>query len=220
MTPAFAEEQFKEFEVRVIKNKSFQKRMRLEVSGATAAIVNKSFSNTIMGGASLGFHFTEMIGLYGEGYAGYSFRDSDCRTLGDKFAIEPLLDTTNWWTGGGLQISPIYGKYQLASGKVVYFDWFFNAGAGVASVLHRELDTCVVKDRSEEEKAEAAVKNITKQKLQFNFGTGQKFYISDDISLNWNARVLVVQPFERDDIGSFSNGSSSLLLMLGASYFL
>lgn len=216
-------EQFKEYEVRVIKNKFFQKRMRLELSGSTSAIMNKSFITTVLGGASLGFHFTESIGAYGEGHVGYTFKSSDCNTLGKSFRIEPLLDITNWWAGGGVAYTPIYGKYQMGSGRVVYFDWIFTLGGGLVDVLHKEHDTCVdPNDRLPNEAPDAGALNQRAQKIHLNVGTGQKFYLNENLSLNWNLKVMAISPFFEDGFMGAINGfrSPSILLMLGASYFL
>lgn len=198
---------FKEFEIRVIRNKYFVKSSRLEVSGNISAVMNKPFVYTYMGGATLGYHLFESLALYGEGNVGFTLNKADCSTLGETFAIEPIVWLMGWWAGAGLNYTPIYGKYQLASGDVVYFDWFFNAGGGMAGVRARQ-NSCNPDEANAEQPLQASP--------QFNFGTGQRFFLSKNAALNWNLRFAGFARTAETDKGFEPN----VLLMVGMSYFL
>lgn len=224
-TSVMADEQFKDVEVRVIKNKSFQKRMRLEAGANMGAIMNKSFVYTYIGSLSLGFHITESFGVFGEGGYAFTANKADCTTLGDRFLIEPIISQLNWLAGGGLSYTPIYGKYQLASGDVIYYDWYFTGGGGIAGVKMRGLSGV---NKSETSCIPAAKKNPAPGALQqldpvrsttqLSFMTGQRIFVDKNLSVNWNLRWMVVQPPVAG--ATLANGESNMILAFGVGYFL
>jgi outer membrane beta-barrel protein len=206
---AFAEEQFKEYEIRVIKNKPFQKRFRLELGADLGAIMNQSFIYSYLGGAHMAFHFTEGIGIQAEGKYAVNANKSDCNTLGKDFGINPLIDELNYYFGGALVLTPIYGKYQLSTGDVLYFDWFFRLGGGLAGNREREGGCGGQKE----------VINSSASGLQLNVGTGQRFFIDKNLALVWNVRMLMFQP-SKPGSSIFGDGINNVELSTGIGYFL
>ena len=208
---ARAEEQFKDVEIRVIKQKFFQKRMRLELGLNAGAIMNKSFIYTFMGGGDLAFHFSESISVFGEGYYGYTRNKGDCDIIGKTFKIGPVVEQINFFAGAGLNITPIYGKYQLPNGDVIYFDWFFTGGGGIANMRSSEIN-CLPDD------SKAA---LAETQTQFNFGTGQRYFIDKNLALVWQIRdIITVDPKKFDPKKTGSTLTSNLFVTLGLGYFL
>lgn len=216
---ATAQEKFKNSEIRVIKNKYFQKRMRPEFSFDLSAIMNKTFTNTALAGGRLDFHITESWALFGEGHYGVTFKSSDCKTLGSKFQIEPLVDNLNWWAGGGLAYTPVYGKFQIPTGQVIYFDWYFTLGGGTAQVEHREKNTCY--SNAQDSETDITQANKTYSRILFTYGTGQRYFLNDNVSLNWQFRLLNIQPSSdtATAVDAFT-AQPSVVLSMGVSYFL
>lgn len=205
--PAAAQDdgQFKDYEIRVIRQKYFQKRFRVALGLNGGAIMNQSFIYTYQGGGDLSFHFTEWIGLFGEGQFGFTANKGDCDTLGKTFKIGPVVNQINWIAGGGVVLTPIYGKYQLSNGDVTYFDWFFTVGGGVANVLTTEKN-CL--DNGKEDPPE-------RQLTQFNFGTGQRYFLTKNIAAIWQLRDIVTN----DPDNKESSLASNILLSLGIGFY-
>lgn len=204
-----AQEQFKEYEIRVIKNKSFQKNGKLEALAFIGALMNKSFIYTYLTNVQLHYHFTETISLFGDAAFGFTFNKSDCSTLGTEYQIEPIVTQVNSIFGGGLSYTPVYGKYQTPSGELIYYDWFLAASGGVSNVKQRQ-STCITnKD---------AVLNVEEKSgnpPQVSFSTGQKYFLDNRLAFNWNIRWMVLRPPVEN-----SKLESSVVLSLGVGYFL
>jgi len=198
---------FKNVEVRVIRRKFFQKSVRVELGANLGVIMNSSFTYTILPSAKLGVHLTEWLELYGEGTAGFTINKSDCTELGGRFNIEPVVDEVGLLAGGGVAITPVYGKYQLDSGDVIYFDWFFNGGAGMASMLNRKQGCKPLLPN------EVVIQPVPYTKVGFNFGTGQRYFLNQTTSINWGLRLFLIPGF---------NGgmNQSVTLSAGAGYYL
>lgn len=212
--PAFAsEEQFKDSEIRVIKNKAFQKSLRAELGVNTSVVLNQSFIYTYMAGASLAFHINEQFGLYGEGAYGGSPTKSDCDVLGKNFNIDPIVNPIRYYAGGGLLYTPIYGKFQLSSGDVLYFDTFFFAGGGVVGITQRER-YCTGGTAVEQ----------TISGTQISAGGGQRYFLSENVSIDWRLKFLKFG-FNNPNTGEeavalFGKEPPSISLSIGVGYFL
>ena len=87
-----AEEAFDGYEIRVIKEKYFTKRFRLELDIAAGGVMNQSFHNSYIAMGALGFHFSESFGLHAEGGYAYNDNKDECDLLGKDFNINPLIN--------------------------------------------------------------------------------------------------------------------------------
>lgn len=199
--------QFQNVEIRVIRPKFFQKSLRFEFGASIAAVMNKSFTYTYLPTARLSVHFTEWLELFGEGAVGLTINKSDCTELGSKFSIEPVVDEFDKLFGGGIAVTPIYGKYQLGSGDVVYFDWFLIGGGGMANMNRREQGC---KPRAADEPLK---RPEPYSPVQFNFGTGQRFFLNKNSSVNWYVRDFVV------GLPKNAGFNQNVTLSFGASYY-
>jgi outer membrane beta-barrel protein len=202
------DELFKDVEVRVIRQKYFQKSMRPEFGAQLSSIMNRSFVYTMMGSAYATFHINEQVGIIGEGGMGFTLNKGDCSTLGEKFQIEPVVDDLKNWVGGGIAYTPIYGKYQLSSGDLIYFDWFFNFTGGMASTAKR-LGTCIPSSTEESEQSSMP---------QVGVSTGQRYFLNKNTAATWAIQYMMVQnPYGGSIV---SDPINNVLLSLGLSYFL
>lgn len=210
---------FDDFEIRVIKNKFFQKSLRLELSGGLSAIMNQSFLYTYLGGVGLAFHFNEQFGLLGEAFLGQTVRKGDCDVLGSNFRIDPVVQEVKNYFGGSLLYTPVYGKFQLASGRVIYFDWFFEAGGGGANIRAGGLGCAEGGTTSEENPVEGFA-------LAIQGSTGQRIFLNENVSLNWRVRLMRAEGVQNDGsdsaetTGLGGGGQNYVTLNLGVSYFL
>lgn len=208
-------------EIRVIRNKFFEKSMRLELGAGLGVIVNQSFLYTYLGGLNLGFHLTEQIALMGEAYFGQTYRKDDCEVLGTNFGIDPLVQEVQSYFGGAIDYTPIYGKFQLASGRVVYFDFFLEAGMGVSGNQSGGLGCSPGGLDSAGQSATASA-----YALAVNGAMGQRIFVNTRMSVNWRVRfmraerVLASANGDGADTTGIIDGENFVMLNLGVSYFL
>lgn len=216
---AHASENFEDSEIRVIKNKYFEKSMRLELSAGLASVMNQAFLYTYLGGVNVGFHFTEQFGVQGEAYLGQTVRKGDCDTLGTSFRIDPVVQEIKNYFGGAVSYTPIYGKFQMASGRVIYFDWFFEAGAGISRIRSGGVGCAAGGSSSEEVPVEGSALSVLGS-------TGQRIFLNENVSFNWRVRLMRAEGIRNDGAnnakksGLGADAQNYVLLNLGVSYFL
>ncbi len=172
------EELFKEFEIRVIRPRYFIKRHRFELGIQAAAIVNQTFYYTYLATAIVGFHFSEQFSLELLGAYGYSQAKEDQAILQDDFDIKTEYTPTQLFYGASFLWTPMYGKYQLRNGRLIYFDTFLSAGGGMIGILEK-YDYC----QANQERSSQVVSYP-----YFEFGIGQRFFISRDDSIRWDIK--------------------------------
>jgi outer membrane beta-barrel protein len=132
---------FSNYEVRSIRQKTFQKKNTLELGGSTSAIMNQPFIYTFLASGILSYHLSESWGLQVEGAYGMSVDKDDKRLLKDEFDISTEILRTESLLNAKIMWTPIYGKILMDSGKLMYFDTYLNAGAGFTGVRY-EYDNC------------------------------------------------------------------------------
>jgi outer membrane beta-barrel protein len=172
------DEEFQSAEIRVIRPRYFNKKHRFEIGIQGALIANEAFFYTALGAGSLTFHLNEQFGLELNGAYGVSRETEDRVILQEDFDIEPQYAPVELYYGGSVLWTPMYGKYQLSTGRLVYFDTFLSGGGGVIGV-REEFKHC------------GATEGKNTQILQypfFEFGVGQRYFISKNDSLRWAIR--------------------------------
>jgi outer membrane beta-barrel protein len=223
---------FDQFQVRVIRPRFFNKRGRFELGGRMNVVMNQTFIYTYAGTFSLGYHFLESIGLELTGSYGFSVDKSDKSLLDDEFQIKTIIVRDQWDVGGAFTFTPIYGKYQLSSGRLIYFDTFIQAGAGLQGV-DWQYDHCadpaaIGADNSFQSAPTPPARN-TQSYPTFYGGVGQRYFLNQNLSLRWD---VMYRRFNYDSIDgncgrddsrfAVTNESKAhqvVHMMLGASYF-
>lgn len=226
------EERFDDFEIRVIRPKFFSKKKRFELGAELTAIMNQTFIYTYLATGLLTYHFSEQLGLEMAGSFGFSIDKEDKATLKNSFDIKTQIIRTRYILGGSLVYTPMYGKYQLKSGRLIYFDTFITGGAGLTGVEYL-FDHCI--DPNED------IASPTKRDTYINIngpkpapktvsyptgsiGIGQRLFISRTIGLRWDVRDYIF-PYDLKDGACSPNAASAsqihnnVTLQLGASKF-
>ena len=127
-------ERFKDVEIRVIRPRYFTKAKRFELGAGMNMIMNESFIYTFLATGLATYHFTETWSIEAMGAFGLSFDKNDKRILFDKFDIRTEIIRTLYQMEAMIQYTPIYGKWQFGSGRLIYFDTFIEAGGGMTGV--------------------------------------------------------------------------------------
>lgn len=219
--------QFDKYEIRVIRPKYFSKTGRLETGAQLSVVMNQSFIYTYLATGLLDYHFNEVIALEVAGAYGFSIDKDDKETLDSKFKIKTQILRTQYFLEGGLLYTPIYGKYQMASGRLIYLDTFLAAGGGMTGVNYL-YDHC-----PKPGDGGSTVTTIvdpppatTKSYPTFYFGGGQRIFLDKKTSLRWDVRAhyfsynTVDGACDPTTATSQSKGQTNITMQLGAGYFL
>jgi outer membrane beta-barrel protein len=209
------------YEIRVIRPRYMTKRNRIELGTQAGLIMNQSFIYTLMLSGMLDYHFSEMFALEVGAGKGISFDKEDKRILKDEFEITTSLLPTDYTFNAGLLWTPMYGKTQLPSGYLVYFDNFVSLQAGMTGIEYK-YERCKVETTSTKTQV-APPDPTTKSYPSANIGFGQKFFISQSTSIRWDARANIFS-YDRADGECTPQESASaiqtnMMLQFGASTF-
>lgn len=209
------------YEIRVIRPRYMAKRNRIELGGQAGLIMNQSFIYTLMLSGTLDYHFTEMFALEVGAGKGFSIDKEDKRILKDEFEITTSLLPTDYTFNGGLLWTPMYGKTQLPSGYLVYFDNFISLQGGMTGIKY-EYERCKPENSSSKTQFTPPAPT-TKSYPSGNVGFGQKFFISQSTSIRWDARANIFSYDRADGECAPSEPSTALqtnmMLQFGASTF-
>jgi outer membrane beta-barrel protein len=223
-------ERFRDTEIRVIRPRYFTKSQRFELGGALNTIMNESFIYTFLATGIATFHFNEEFAIEGSFSYGISIDREDKRILFDEFDIKTQIFRTQYLTELALQWTPVYGKWQLASGRLIYFDTFVMGGVGQTGIEWRYDDFCEPPDRLIDPTAESIPSNTVKSYPTFMAGIGQRYFVSRTVSYRWDLRAHrflyneidgECSPIKAKQQQSFASNAphDSITLLLGVSRY-
>jgi outer membrane beta-barrel protein len=189
--PAFGDAgDFKGYEIRVIRPRFMSKRNRLELGGQTSLIMNQAFIYTLMLSGLLDYHFSEMFAFELGAHYGFSIDKEDKRLLESEFDITTQILKTQYIVGGGLLWTPIYGKTQLPSGQVIYFDDFLVLQGAMTGIQY-DYKQCGKNKNTVVQKTTDVPSPRVVSYPTLNVGLGQKYFLTEDFSLRWDARAYI-----------------------------
>ena len=168
-----------EYQINVIRPKFFVKKSRTELGTDLAAVLNQTFTYTYLLSGAIVYHLTDSWGLGVTGAYGLTVDKEDRVVLRDTFSITVDIFTTEWITEASLFWTPVYGKYQLTSGRLVYFDTYISAGFGMMGI-------------SIQSKKKSGVVNDPYSCYSPVIGAGQRFYLNKKTSLRWQIRNHII----------------------------
>lgn len=125
-------------ELRVVRNRTYTKSGKVEVGGFLGITNTNPFLNVKNLGLSLGYNFTEYLGVEVD-YWHYSVSASSAAiTFENETTAEgtPHVADSNDpkdFIGAELLYSPIYGKLSLFGSTIIYYDLHLLGGAGETS---------------------------------------------------------------------------------------
>ena len=223
---AVAAEQFEKYEIRVIRPKYFAKTGRLETGAQLSVVMNQSFIYTYLATGIIDYHFSETLALEGALALGYSFDKDDKRALKSNFKIQTQILRTQYFAEGGAIYTPVYGKYQLDSGRLIYLDMFFSGGVGMTGVNYLYEQCPKPNEVPETVSVTAPPGPRTVSYPTFFAGIGQRVFMDKKLSLRWDVRGHFFGYNTADgacDPETAAKGSqlqTNITMQLGAGYFL
>ena len=221
-------ERFKDVEIRVIRPKYFTKRKRLELGAQFTGIMNETFIYTFIASGLATFHFNEYIAIEGALGIAASIDKEDKRLLFDQFEIKTKIFRTKYLQWASLNWTPIYGKWQLSSGHLIYFDTFVSLGFGQTGIDWIYTDFC---EQPDADGLAAGTQspipgNRTVAYNTILYGLGQRYFLDKKNAFRWDIRGHSIMFDTLDGECDQSSGSSSqdihqnITISLGMSRFL
>ncbi|RYZ56860.1 MAG: outer membrane beta-barrel domain-containing protein [Proteobacteria bacterium] len=186
--PSAEAERFKTTEIRVIRPRYFNKAKRFELGAGLNSIMNESFIYTFMATGIATFHLNEEWAIEGTLSYGLNVDREDKRVLFDQFDIKTQIFRTQYQAELAVQYTPIYGKWQLPSGRLIYFDTYLTAGLGQTGISWEYDDFCEAPDMTKEG-AEALPSNVVKGYPTFMFGAGQRYFVNRTTSYRFEIKA-------------------------------
>ena len=179
--------EFAQYEIRVIRPRYFQKSKRFELGAQAHAIMNQTFIYSYLGSAMLGYHLSEQIAVEANGSFGFSLDRDEKRALSDEFKIYTKIMRTQYSIEGMVTYTPMYGKWQVSSGKLIYFDTYVSAGGGLTGVDLQYSDFCADQFDSAGNKVPVPA-DRTASYPTIAFGIGQRYFVEQDFAVKWDLR--------------------------------
>lgn len=128
--------------VHIVEQKSYSDARKSElVLYPVAMQVNGKFTQHFGTMGSFVYHLQENFGLQiSGGYNWYNTESSFNGELVEKFRVEAQAATSLLWTWGvmgGVEVSPLYGKFAIFEGVLAHFSFVLNGGVGAGGTRHQ-----------------------------------------------------------------------------------
>jgi outer membrane beta-barrel protein len=214
--------------VKVIQKKFFLKYRRVEITPTIGYVGNDHFISRLAVGLGAGYHINEVIGL--EIFVSYlpDLGETDYKPLTRRFRNEeevvPDISRVTFLGVFNIALSPIYGKVELGTLRVINYDIFFGAGLGMA---YSKDDTAIIRSPCDahatvrERKADTAngCQYVDQAHFVTNAGGGLRIVFNDWIGVRLDARQFthIEQVYREGDIGL--EMKQNFMISLGASFF-
>lgn len=165
--------QGEESQLGVVQNRLYSKAKKIQLGVMAAKALDDPFLSTSLFGGTVAYNFTEFWGLSLIGWK-YKVKPSNALNilrLGGKEAntVEPKS-----YFGTELSGSFLYGKLSLMGSAIIYYDMHFSLGSGVTKT---ENDS---------------------NSFSNSLGVGQRFYITQNISLKMDYRAQTYVATEKE----------------------
>lgn len=194
-----------EGDIEVVQNRQYSKLHRLSLQAFAGTGSTDPFLSVKSVGGSIGFHFTEELGVSAI-YRKYIVSNSSYFTElesgminGAKFGANTNRPDT--FMGGEIEYSPFYGKISVSGSNIVHYDAHFLIGAGLTDTVSGKYFTPSI-------------------------GFGPQIYLSDSFAIRLDYRFAMyketiletVQPAIRSIAGERTNyvhtGTLGIVLFL------
>lgn len=191
--------------IHVVQRKLFIKGLRFEVTPRGGAIFNDAFINTYTFGGDLFFHLNEWFSIGGYFLSTHTSNSLNTEVLLKKpFELSADRSEIKHMGMGEIQWTPIYNKASLLGLKVLHYDFYFSASAGMLwATLHR---TYSVTPTAENEGREFEFYDSPSpvSHLAFSVGFGARIFVTKWMSVRLDIKDIIY----RDGVGGQQEGTT------------
>lgn len=184
-------------DIAVIQRKYLPKSGRFEFTAAAMGSINNAFFLNIGGAAKASYYFTTKWAVELNYFQLSSSERDVTQNLKARSVKTSSLVTPNSYYGGLVKWVPVYGKMALLNEKIVPFDIYFVAGAGVTNT---DDDNPVT----------------------FTLGTGQIFAWTKSVAFRWDFVMNLYQPKVKSETsasGFKTQTQNDIFISAGVSFF-
>ena len=182
--------------VKVIQRKFFLKYRRVEITPMIGGMLTDDFINRLAVGALINIHVNEILAFELLGNYLPDLQATDYKPLTNRLknrdGVYPEVSRIVGTFTGNLSLSPIYGKIELGTLRVINYDIYVSAGAGVVSTVD---DTLLAEDSSEcvglsrqQNQERAACQYINEEHFVTSIGAGFRVVFNDFVGIRLDGR--------------------------------
>ncbi len=152
-------------EIGVVQNRIYSKAGYLEAGIFGGWILTDPFLSVHSLGGRLGYHFNEFWSVHAIGWKDFSSHSSAYTDIESQRGAVPVVNNPNWFAGGELQASLMYGKLSFLGKSVIYYDFHILGGGGTTNTENGNYLTPYA-------------------------GIGQQIYLSKSVALTVDYRLM------------------------------
>ncbi len=194
--------------VHIVEQKAFSDSKKSEfVLYPVALQVNGKFTQHFGTMGSFVYHLQENFGLQiSGGYNWYNVESAFNGELVEKFRVEAQAATSLLWTWGvmgGVEVSPLYGKFTLFEGTLAHFSFVLNGGVGAGGTRHQLKPETAKADGSitQATYGDTGIRFMGSLGAGFRLQLGQRFALRLEVrDVVYTARMSQVNGCNVDDL--------------------
>ncbi len=188
---ALAQQGFEE-NIRVIQQRPFLRKGRVEVAPYFAFATNENLLWHLGAGGVVNYHILETLSV-GLQYTKYFTLERDLyRSIQEDFRVFPEKWSLDFYTGAHISYVPFYGKFILVGSAIVHWDAYVIAGAGVTRTSRTDFA------------------------FTGNFGVGTRLFLTRWLSFNIELRDYIMKA----EYLNGSEIVNNVILQTGLSFFI
>ncbi|HTN52760.1 MAG TPA: outer membrane beta-barrel domain-containing protein [Anaeromyxobacter sp.] len=202
----------------------YRKAGRFEVTLSGNLSLNDAFVSKYFGGVKVGYHLTEFFSVSGQVQAGTTSRTGSAQVCRSNQGCSPASPDQLWQVPGHLDLvagveaawSPVYGKLNIASEKVVHFD--LSLLGGVDWISYQE----VVSSAQAADLVAAGQTPGNKGTIGGHVGLGVRLFFTEAIAARLELKdyiYAVAVPNWQEGGGARKDVQNQLFAELGVSVF-
>ncbi len=178
--------------VHIVEQKAYSDSKKSEIVLYPVAMqVNGKFTQHFGTMGSFIYHLQENFGLQiSGGYNWYNVESAFNGELVEKFRVEAQAATSLLWTWGvmgGVEVSPLYGKFTLFEGTLAHFSFVLNGGVGAGGTRHQLKPETVKTDGT----ISQATYGDTGARFMGSLGAGFRLQLGERFAMRLEVRNVV-----------------------------
>jgi outer membrane beta-barrel protein len=191
-TPGASAQTGFEENIRVVQQRTFLRRGRVEVAPYFALSTNETLFLHLAAGGSLNYHILENLFIGASGVKYFSQETDLFQDVQDHFRVYPEKWELDWYAGGHVAWAFLYGKFILVNSLIVHYDAYVIAGMGVTRT------------------------SLSDTAITGNFGVGSRIFLTDWLTFNLEVRDYLFQ----EDFKAGSRIVNNVMFQAGFSVFI
>ena len=178
--------------VHIVEQKAYSDARKSEIVLFPVSMqINGKFTQHFGTMGSFVYHLQENFGLQiSGGYNWYNVESAFNGELVEKFRVEAQAATSLLWTWGvlgGVEVTPLYGKFTLFEGTLAHFSFVLNGGVGAGGTRHQLKPETVKSDNT----VSQATYGDTGARFMGSLGAGFRLQLGERFALRLEVRDVV-----------------------------